>query len=238
MDRDSFLQRIRSCLETSGPSEALPERESYRSPAASSREDKIQTMLREHEAVGGLAYRVGSPAEAREQVVEIVVATGAARVIRGATPLIQWLDLDPELTRAGIAVTVADLSLEPLRDHLREQAFAADVGITSVDFGVAETGTLALLAGPGQGRAVSLLPPVHVAVLDARDLVDELAELFEETTAQGALPSALTFVTGPSRTGDIEQKLTIGIHGPKELHLVVVNAPDGLNQRLDTTRNP
>ncbi len=60
-------------------------------------------------------------------------------------------------------------------------------------------------------------------MLDSRDVVYELAALFERVTAKGALPSALTFVTGPSRTGDIEQTLTIGAHGPGELHLVVID---------------
>ncbi len=60
-------------------------------------------------------------------------------------------------------------------------------------------------------------------MLDAGDVVYELAALFERVTVEGALPSALTFVTGPSRTGDIEQTLTIGVHGPGELHLVVID---------------
>ncbi len=62
-------------------------------------------------------------------------------------------------------------------------------------------------------------------MLDSRDLVFELAALFEKVAARGDLPSALTFITGPSRTGDIEQKLTIGIHGPAELHLVLIDRP-------------
>ncbi len=66
------------------------------------------------------------------------------------------------------------------------------------------------------------MPPVHVAVLDSRDVVLELAALFEKVAARDALPSALTFVTGPSRTGDIEQTLTVGVHGPGELHLVLI----------------
>jgi L-lactate dehydrogenase complex protein LldG len=110
------------------------------------------------------------------------------------------------------------------RDDIRETEFTADCGITSADYGVAETGTLVLLACPGQGRAVSLLPPLHVAVLKATDIEQELSALFDRVREErGSLPSALTFITGPSRTADIELVLTVGVHGPKELHLVLID---------------
>ncbi len=177
-------------------------------------------MIRELEAVGGAAHRAASLAEAREQIVAILERAGAQRVLRGDTPLLRRLDLDRTLATVGLAVTAAGPDATP--ERLREAAFAVDAGITSVDFAVAETGTLALRPGPGHGRAVSLLPPVHVAVLEERDVVWELAALFERVAERGGMPSALTFITGPSRTGDIEQTLTIGVHGPGELHLVVI----------------
>ncbi len=161
--------------------------------------------------------------EITDKILQLLVERRASRVIRGATPLATELDLDGKLNDAGMEVTVASLTGDASREALREAAFLADAGITSVDYGVAETGTLALLARPGQGRAVSLLPPVHIAVLDAGDVVAELAALFERVTARGELPSALTFITGPSRTGDIELVLTVGVHGPKELHLIVMS---------------
>jgi L-lactate dehydrogenase complex protein LldG len=66
------------------------------------------------------------------------------------------------------------------------------------------------------------LPPLHVAVLDAGNVVQELAALFAEAERRG-MPSALTLITGPSRTGDIELVLTVGVHGPGELHLVLID---------------
>ena len=128
----------------------------------------------------------------------------------------------PERHDEELGLTVAALTDDVSQGALREAAFLADAGISSVDYGVAETGTLALLARPGQGRSVSLLPPVHIAVLDANDVVAELAAFFERVTADGELPSALTFITGPSRTGDIELVLTVGVHGPKEIHLIIL----------------
>ncbi len=218
MERENFLARVRASLGDLEPPEAPPR---YRPPPAPDRARLIELLIREHEAVGGVAYRVASPEDARRKVVEILTECEARKVIRGDTSLIRDLDLDAELAASGTELTIAEPGTP--NDALRTSAFEADAGVTSVDFGVAETGTLALLAAPGQGRAVSLLPPVHVAVLDSRDVVLELAALFQEVSARGAPPSALTFVTGPSRTGDIEQTLTIGVHGPGELHLIVID---------------
>ncbi len=220
MNRDDFLARVRHSL---GDLESPEVPAAYRPPPAPSREELTERLIREHQAVGGVAYRVRSPEEARRQIIAILAERGVRKVIRGDTPMIRDLALDAELTSSGVEVTVAGADAARDRDALRAAAFAADAGVTSVDYGVAETGTLALLAAPGQGRAVSLLPPVHVAVLDSRDVVLELAALFEEVTARGTLPSALTFITGPSRTGDIEQTLTVGVHGPGELHLVIID---------------
>ncbi len=217
MDRDDFLARVRRSL---GDLEPAARPAAYRPPPAPDREELIELLIAEHEAVGGVGYRAETSDEARRQVVTILAERGTRRAIRGDTPLIRGLALDAELESAGVELTIAGPDAD--REELRAAAFAAGAGVTSADFGVAETGTLALLAVPGQGRAVSLLPPIHVAVLDARDVVLELAALFDRVQERGALPSALTFITGPSRTGDIEQTLTVGVHGPGELHLIVI----------------
>lgn len=220
MDRDAFLARVRESL---GRAERTEAPAPYCPPPPS--DDRVERLVRELEAVGGVVHRAASPSVAREAIVRLLVERQARRIVRGATPLVAELDLDDALAAAGIEVVVADLDDEDGRDALRAAAFAADAGVTSADYGVADTGTLALLARRGQGRTLSLLPPLHVAVLDARDVVGELAELFERVRAAGELPSALTLVTGPSRTGDIELVLTVGVHGPGELHLVVVDPP-------------
>ncbi len=228
MNRDDFLARVRRSmgeLELPGGAECgqtQRQPETYRPPPAPGRAEMTSLLIRELEAAGGAAYRAASPAKARQRVLEILTERGARKVIRGDTTLARELDLDAELERSGVEVTVAGLAAAT-PDQLRCAAFEADAGVTCADFAVAETGTLALLAAPGQGRAVSLLPPVHVAVLDSRNVVYQLGALFERVEAEGSLPSALTLITGPSRTGDIEQTMTIGVHGPGELHLVVID---------------
>jgi L-lactate dehydrogenase complex protein LldG len=95
---------------------------------------------------------------------------------------------------------------------------------------IAETGTLALSARPGQMRGVSLVPPVHVAVARAEQIVATLADYLlrlraADADVQQSLSSCVSFITGPSRTGDIELTLTVGVHGPGELHLVILDEP-------------
>jgi L-lactate dehydrogenase complex protein LldG len=87
-------------------------------------------------------------------------------------------------------------------------------------YGLADTGSVVLAASPEEPRARSLLPAVHVSLLREDRILPGLPELF---TAVGAdLPSSLAIVTGPSRSADIEQMLTIGVHGPGEVHVVLL----------------
>jgi L-lactate dehydrogenase complex protein LldG len=97
-----------------------------------------------------------------------------------------------------------------------------EVGVSRAVYGLADTGSVVLAAGPDEPRARSLLPPVHVTLLDANRILPGLPELF--AALDGELPSALAIVTGPSRSADIEQRLVIGVHGPGEVHIVVVGA--------------
>ena len=94
-----------------------------------------------------------------------------------------------------------------------------EVGVSRAAYGLADTGSVVLAAGPDEPRARSLLPPIHITLLDAGRIVPGLPELFRELG--GELPSALAIVTGPSRSADIEQKLVIGVHGPGEVHIVI-----------------
>src|SRR5262249_18337853 len=109
----------------------------------------------------------------------------------------------------------------------RAAFFAADIGISGVDYLIAETGTVALKARPGEPRSLSLLPPVHIAVAERGQLLADLFDLFESIPVAGtqgsALPSCLSLITGPSKTGDIELRLVTGVHGPGEIHVVLAS---------------
>ena len=92
-------------------------------------------------------------------------------------------------------------------------------GISRASFGVAATGSVVLAASLEEPRSRHLLPDVHVSLLLEDVIVTDLAELF--ATYAGRLPSALAIVTGPSRSADIEQRLVVGVHGPREVHVVL-----------------
>jgi L-lactate dehydrogenase complex protein LldG len=92
-------------------------------------------------------------------------------------------------------------------------------GISRALYGLADTGSVVLAASPEEPRADSLLPAVHVSLLAEDRIVAGLAELFQAIGDD--LPSALAIVTGPSRSGDIEQTLVVGVHGPGEVHVVI-----------------
>ena len=101
---------------------------------------------------------------------------------------------------------------------------SCDAGITSCEALVAQTGSILVSSGTSGGRALSILPHVHVVVATADQIVATLADALHATKARhdGRMPSMLSFITGPSRTGDIERILVLGAHGPKELILILV----------------
>jgi len=106
------------------------------------------------------------------------------------------------------------------RVHRGEPAAIEGAAVSRALYGLADTGSVVLGAAPDEPRARSLLPYVHVSLLREDRILPGLEELFE--ALGGELPSALAIVTGPSRSADIEQKLAVGVHGPGEVHIVLL----------------
>jgi len=99
------------------------------------------------------------------------------------------------------------------------------VGITGAFAGIAETGTLMLLSGPDHPSTLNFLPDTHIVVLAAARILGTYEDGLARMRARGAMPRTLNFVTGPSRTADIEQTIQLGAHGPRRLHILVVDDP-------------
>ena len=120
---------------------------------------------------------------------------------------------------------------EAAQQELRQRIAVAEMGLTGVNLAVAETGTLVLVSGPNRPRSTALLLGVHVAVFDAGVLVESLEqvgvmlEAWHEDEAAAGRGAAIHFITGPSRTADIELTLTRGGHGPREVHAIFVETP-------------
>ena len=117
------------------------------------------------------------------------------------------------------AITHYDQPIESWKPDLFEQI---DVSITTSHAGLAESGTLILKPTPQEPRLMSLVPPAHVAILDANRLYENFAELMS-AEYWSEMPTNLLLISGPSKTADIEQTLAYGIHGPKRLITLIVN---------------
>src|SRR3990172_5844200 len=192
----------------------------------------LERFREEFELVAGVFHRVANMDE---------VPGGIRRIAqeRQATSVLSWhpgalgLDLRVSLGAAGFSVTVAPEG-DPdgaARESHRGAAARAEIGVTGVDWALAETGTLVLVSGRGRPRSTSLLPATHVAVFGRDRLVeslDQLGVMLEGLHVNPALSmsgAVINFITGPSRTADIELTLTRGVHGPKEVHAIFVDAP-------------
>ena len=114
----------------------------------------------------------------------------------------------PELAGFGVVPRASDL-------------FEFEVGITKAQAAIAETGTIVLDSSRERNRLVSVVPPVHIAIVAASRIYATLAEVLAMLQSGGEVSPAITFITGPSRTADIELTLTIGVHGPQELYVII-----------------
>jgi len=103
----------------------------------------------------------------------------------------------------------------------RSELFDFEVGITRAQAAIAETGTIVLDSSCERNRLVSVVPPVHIAIVAASRIYATLAEVLARLQSGGEVSPAITFITGPSRTADIELTLTIGVHGPQELYVII-----------------
>jgi L-lactate dehydrogenase complex protein LldG len=113
---------------------------------------------------------------------------------------------------------------------LKQRLSAIDVGIVEADYAIASTGTLALVATPQRPRSVSLLPPINIVMLRTGRILPDLAAVLRAVGPETIASHPMVLVTGPSRTADIEKRIVIGVHGPKELYVVIIpdrNAADG-----------
>ena len=186
--------------------------------------DKLEQMAK----LGGWnLHRAHGYEDAIEYAVSLVKSLGVERVVRSDQPVFEALPLDSALANLGITVTPVTRGEDRSRESLREEMVAAGLGVTGADYAVAETGSVVILPRKGLSRLVSLVPPVHLAFVWPQDVVETLTDLFllrrlEFHRNGGEMGSYLNFITGPSRTADIESTLVVGVHGPREVHLVLL----------------
>jgi L-lactate dehydrogenase complex protein LldG len=231
--REAILESIRAQLAASSPYDALQHhaRVAKRDPLplaprsvammdslVQTNDDPAHRFMQQVTGVGASCEIVRDEHDAGQSVARVLSTVGAKRVASSGASLVRRVLAD-----------AADIHADEAESLSRDELFACDAGVTTAQLGIAETGTLVLEAAREKHRLLSLVPPVHIALLAARDICDSLADVIarlgDTFNAPGAASHAVTFITGPSRTSDIELTLTIGVHGPRTLHVIILESP-------------
>jgi L-lactate dehydrogenase complex protein LldG len=209
--RDDILKRVRAGVGKDDFARRRAAADAYmaakaRGPQPAMADDLAARFQAKAEYLASSVERVSSSAAVPGAVARYLAANelGAEAV---ATPDVAGLDwADAGLSVSGRAAVDAD-----------------KVGISGCFCAIAETGTLMLLSGPDSPATVSLLPETHIAIVKTARLVRTMEDAFALMRAEhGPVPRAINFISGPSRTGDIEQTIVLGAHGPCRVHLILV----------------
>jgi len=205
--RASFLARVRAALghgETAPPAATAPEVDERLVRLASGDREDLPALFERRAREVGMHVRRTPGEGVADVLLEILDAAGARSVAisSGCAGETALAESGREIVRGGL-----------------DALYEVDAGVTEVQAALAETGTLVLHAGAGHGRGLSLVPPTHIAVLRASDIVPDMLDYW-------ALPrpetSSRVFITGPSKTADIEGELIEGVHGPASVHVILV----------------
>jgi L-lactate utilization protein LutC len=147
-------------------------------------------------------------------LITFLKTAGVQKIALPVSKLLDGLDIIKQLREAGFTATRWDeMTLDQLYDY--------DCGVTDVTYAVAETGSLVIRGSANHGRSLSLVPPIHVAILEPKNFVADLVDVFERLGKDGD-PGSINFITGPSKTSDIEMNLVVGVHGPCQVQLFIL----------------
>jgi L-lactate dehydrogenase complex protein LldG len=214
--RDEIFAQIRRSLHVTGT-------EAPRRAAVADRLARTPSGVIPERGKGGLATFKEEALRSAATLAQVAAAADIpaeiARFLREHNlPATLKIGADPRLAALPWAETALQVSRGPSDGH--------DLNAASVAFaGIAETGTLALVSGADNPTTLNFLPDNHIIVVFAQDVANDMESVLAKLRARygaGQAPRTLNFVTGPSRSGDIEQTLLFGAHGPRKLHIVLV----------------
>ncbi len=215
--RDAILKRLRERAD--GPLSAPESDFAVVTQRGWSAEERLVRFERWITSVHGEV--IHTPREAwTEALARMLAAKGVRRLALGKQ--------HPVAAEARRALAEAEVELvdvdRDIEEWQREQFESVDAGLTSTRGAIAETGSLWLWPTSDEPRLISLVPPIHVAVLDADTLEDTFFDVVEAYGWAGGMPTNALLISGPSKTADIEQTLAYGVHGPRELVVIVRHA--------------
>ena len=210
MPREYVLHRTRTALGRSIGQPPAPAPPARLGIPEMDLEARIFSLFANIQKLAGKTCRASSPADAREYVAALV---GVRSAVASNAPF---------LRECGIADLPSVRSGFTKQEELRALCADAEFGITSADYALADTGTLVLFSSQQEARMISLLPPAHIAIVPSGKILTGLDELLAQEPLPAQRSSSMLLITGPSRTADIEQILVRGVHGPGEIHVIVV----------------
>ena len=233
-NRDEMLSAIRNILKTqekSGPDAAsrpLPPPLENVMPTIPAEElaDRFESELK---SLGCNAYRASTLPALEEILRSILDPIQARSVVLSRNPILKQLQIGKMLEGWGKRTSLWPVSgpEQPERGLYRDECFDADAGITGADFALVETGSLVLTSLTEGSQLASLAPPVHIALYRRSQIRGSLDEILQNLPVSRSpeRPSparSAVFITGTSRTADIEQILVRGVHGPRDVHAILV----------------
>jgi L-lactate dehydrogenase complex protein LldG len=185
-----------------------------------SESEKLDMFQRNFEAAGGYVQRAATLSEASSIIVDKANELQALHILRQDLELLGQLGLEQALPNVNVRSWNDDE-----QEDWKARAAEADIGVVLADYAVAYTGSLTLLSSKTKGRSVSLLPTLLFALIPKSSLVTKLGEVLSTFDEMGRanLPAGIHFVSGPSRSADIENDLTIGVHGPGIVYAVIID---------------
>ncbi|UNK16498.1 lactate utilization protein C [Paenibacillus sp. N3/727] len=183
-------------------------------------DNRIHQFTVNFEAAGGHVVHLSNMEQVKQFITEKAGEMSAGRILRQNQEMLDQLDL-------GSALPDTDISVwnENRETDWRSKAAEADFGIVLADYAAAYTGSMVVLSSKDKGRAVSLLPTVLIAIIPVERLKTRLGEILVnfDMDGRGNLPAGIHFISGPSRSADIENDLTIGVHGPGIVYALIVD---------------
>lgn len=224
MDRESFLSRIRDAARAGLPYRVHQKTVAPDTGYVGAQGDLCERVAEEVTLVGGKAQRVKDVAEARAFVKQLLAEYRVTSAVCWEHDLLDRVGVSELLAERGAARLDYELLSQLSHEEARAKQLAAEICISSCDYALAETGTLAVCSRPGQERLASLIAPAHIALVERSQILPDLFDLFArlQMSVPDKLPSNVALITGPSKSGDIELQLTTGVHGPGKWHVVVI----------------
>lgn len=228
MEQQVFLQRIADRLGRSRRSGVTPPQWDTHPwqhvSMAETKEDRVEQFMSTLQALDVDVVRVTSSDAVADQILQWIEELEIRSVVYQDDDRLEGLGILRRLANKEELETVKWGADDVSYDERKKRLDRIEMGITMADLGLAETGSVILFNGGGKGRITSLLPPVYVAVIQSSQIVPRLTQALEEIgSRKDHLPSCVNFITGPSRSADIEMDLSLGVHGPGKVFIVVLD---------------